>query len=710
MNLHSNLHNNPHHSPHHSPYHSLHSTPNDARKDLHSILTRILNQSNRSNAAQQLYQFFVDDLRAKLELVFNRSEFADRLKRVEIAGLRKIHANRTVNSDHRYDRLVVHSVKQPENSGDHRLSSADAPDPSNQSAVSPTTDLLADLTAITSGASTTDELLASLADYLPNSRLLIEFRVLFSSSDLDLELSASSVYLAISSELIKLNESLFSSYNLDQASLSVKEVYPEDQLEKTVQQLLRLVLNNSSILHNRRLKRLQLIKLNRLNRTASNLDELDYLQVDNRTESEEKTGIRCEDRKLSFCQFLPYDSVMWPNLVNHRSLEELQSELIYFRQIMDSECFHLAREYICMLLHPACPSDARPVLPCGELCEKFISSCSPYIPGQLRDRFYSCEQLGKLQDAISLFRDKNGRKDDRSDSDSVRGDFPRSDSVKSDLVKSDSIRSESARSDSIRSDSARNDLVRNNLVRNDFSFAHSDLAKTDDSKSKQIIGGKTDFGEDAASGQVEQIAKTMESNSIVRRVNEQSGGPKDANHSTENNANDGKQIRPISRANEASEHSETFRGYNGTDSGAEGNKNLANSAAEAKVSSKEERSSREEQSARASSREEQPERVNRFELERTHEAVRMSRPEERPQGRARRQSGEWRIEFDDKNNPPGAKDAALFDKLPTNGRPTDTSEATDRSSSAGNNRQLGNDCFNLEHLAQLTLSARHSNY
>lgn len=679
-------------APNRSSHLNLHNGLNGLHKSLYNILARILNQNNRSNAAQQLYQFFVDDLRAKLELVFNRSEFADRLKRVEIASLRRIRpgANRTVNNDHRYDRFVVHNVKRLESSasGDHHLSSADASDSSKSTASPPPADFLADLTAITSSIFTTDELLASLSDYLPNSRLQIEFRVLFSSSDLDLELSASSVYLAISSELIKLNESLFSAYNLDQSSLSIKEIYPEDQLEKTVQQLLRLVLNNSSILHNRRLKRLQLIKLNRLNRTANNLDELDYLPIDNRTESEDKTGIRCEDRKLSFCQFLPYNRVMWPNLVNHHSLEELQGELIYFRQIMDSECFHLAREFICLLLHPPCPSDSRPVLPCGELCEKFISSCSPYIPGQLRDRFYSCEQLGKLQDAISLFRDKNGRKYDRTES-----------------------------SFSENGDSARSDSVRSNSVRGDFSFAHSGLAKMDDSKSKQSAmhktdGGKTDFVEDAASGQMEQIAKTMESNSIVRRVNEQSDEPKDANHSADNNANDGKQIRPISLANEAisSElHSGILSGHNGTDSGAGSNKNLVNSiepVEAAKVSSEES-----VRAARTSSKEERSERVplNRLELERAQsnemKAVRMARPEERPQGRARRQSaGEWKIEFDDKNNLPDAKDTNSDDKLATNGRPSpaDTSEPADRSSSAGNNRQLSNNCFNLEHLAQLT--------
>ena len=595
----------------------LHGNPHDPNgfhKNLHSLLARLLNQNsfNRASTAQQLYQFFVDDLRAKFELVFNRSEFADRFKRVEIANLRRLRpSNRSVNSDHRYDRLVVHSVKRLESG----LSSGDSVDQSDAG------DLLADLTTITSSISSPGDLLERLSNYLPNSRLLIEFRVLFGSTDLDLELSASSVYLAISSELIKLNESLFADYNLDQGSLSVKEVYPEDRLDRTIQQLLRLVLNDSSILHSRRLKRLQLIKLNRLNRTTSNLDELDYLQIDNRTEGEGKSGIRCEERKLPFCQFLPYSSVMYPNLVNHRGLEELQSELIYFRQITDSECFHLAREFVCLLLHPACPSaDDRPLLPCGQLCEQFVSSCSAYIPGQLRDRFYSCEQFGKLQDAIALFRDKNGPKDHRSD------------------------KGRSAHS--------------GRGVSTD-----GDVRMDGGKPMRKIGGGRTDLS--AASGQ--QIGKTMESNLMVGRDNE--SGDKDANQSADNNANDGKQIVPISSADELSDLHSAL-----DESGGESNRRLVvGPGRAATVRTTEERR-----------------RSTGSESVETDEVKATGTTEVRPQARARRQSpGERRIESDDKNNLPdsdGSRDTK-DDKMP-------------------NAPQLGNNCFSLEDLTQLTLSAR----
>lgn len=255
-----------------------------------------------------------------------------------------------------------------------------------------------------------------LNDELLNTKLLIEFKFLFDSNDLDLELSASSVYLTISSELIKLNESLFHNYDLDQSSLSVREVYPEDQLDRTIHNLLRLVLNNStSIVNARRLKRLQLIKLNRLNRT-SQLDEFDYLPIDNQTKPADKSRVRCEESKLSFCSFLPYSSIMYPNLVNHHSLQELESEFIYFRQIIDSECFYLAKEFICLIAQPACPTTTTTTttatnLPCGQLCEQFLSACTStlnfgFLPAHIRDNLInSCQQLTKLQepDGESLY-------------------------------------------------------------------------------------------------------------------------------------------------------------------------------------------------------------------------------------------------------------------------------------------------------------------
>lgn len=340
-----------------------------------SIISTNLNNSNRLNNTsliQQLNQLIADDLRTKFELVFNRSEFAGQFKRVEIVNIRNLNDLIKLNQSNLSDKIIGNRLKS--------LSS----DSSNKSSITEFSN-----------------------NYL-NEKLLIEFKVLFSSTDSDLELSASSVYLTISSELIKLNESLFNNYNLDQSSLNVKEIFPEHQLDKAIQHLLRLVLNNSNILNNRRLKRLQLIKLNRLNRTKElNIDEIDYLPIENQPDDMNK--IRCEDKKLPFCQFLPYTSVMYPNLANHHNLEELEKDFIYFRQIMDSECFYLAKEFICLVLNPVCPSSSTLTnsIPCVELCNKFISSCSVYIPAQISDKFYSCDQqLNKLQDNILLFKNK----------------------------------------------------------------------------------------------------------------------------------------------------------------------------------------------------------------------------------------------------------------------------------------------------------------
>ena len=343
--------------------------------------------------AQQLNQFIINDLRVKFEQLFNRNQISNSLKQIHL-DIRLLNEN--VNN--RY--IVNNNVNA---SFVNLSSSTNISSSLNKSAL---------LTILNSSSN-----ILSNSSSSTNNKLLIEFKIQFNSNDLDLELSASSIYLAVSSELIKLNESLFSNYNLDQSSLNVKEIYPaEDQLDKTIQNLLRLVLNSSTLV-NRRLKRLQLIKLSRLNRTNQlELDELDYLQIDNNqtavvAEEDDKTiKFRCEeDTKLTFCnQILTYKSVMWPNLMNHANLNELQTEFIYFREIIDSECFYLAKEFICLLLNPPCPThyQTAAILPCGQLCSKFLNSCSNYIPTKIRDKFYSCQQLINLQDSILLFQNK----------------------------------------------------------------------------------------------------------------------------------------------------------------------------------------------------------------------------------------------------------------------------------------------------------------
>lgn len=330
--------------------------------------------NNISSANKSLSnQFIIDDLRTKFEQTFNQSRFSKQLKSVEIVNIKRLN---DINLDNRLDQVNNRLINNMNNSKRLLINKS-----SNSS--------------------------------LKNASFVIEFKILFNSNEFDLDLSASSVYMTISSELIKLNESIFNNYNLDQSSLNVKETYPEeDHLERTIQKLLRLVLSNSSIL-NRRLKRLQLIKLNRLNRTnqLDNLDELDYLEMiaSNQTESKKDT-FRCENQKLSFCKFLPYKSVLYhQNLTIYQNLEDLEKEFIYFREIIDSECFHLAEQFICLILQPPCPDemDSNPrFLPCGQLCEQFLYSCSTYIPIQIRNKFYSCQQLNKLQDTILSFKNK----------------------------------------------------------------------------------------------------------------------------------------------------------------------------------------------------------------------------------------------------------------------------------------------------------------
>lgn len=369
------------------------------------------NQINNKATLNQFNQFVIDDLRTKFEKVFNQSDqLSNKLKSIEILNIRKLNqSNQIVNRTYQIDiepLNVNRNVNMKENLSHESFKNSS---PNNSSFL-----IYSDLSL--NSSSLTDQ---KLDDFLGN-KFLIEFKIIFKSNELDFELSASSVYLTISNELIKSTESLFYHFNLDQSSLSIKEIYPEDQLDKTIQNLLRLVLKNStSILTNRRLKRLQLIKLNRLNRTnqMDNLDDLDLITIDNQTEHQNKKRIRCEKTKLSFCSFLPYDKIMYPNLVGHQNQDELETEFIYFRQIIDSECFYLAKEIICLITQPSCSMSDPSIdsinhqnLLCADLCERFMIACSidvaNFLPKQIRDNLMnSCVQLTKLQSNVSSLSD-----------------------------------------------------------------------------------------------------------------------------------------------------------------------------------------------------------------------------------------------------------------------------------------------------------------
>lgn len=109
---------------------------------------------------------------------------------------------------------------------------------------------------------------------------------------------------------------------------------------------------------------------------------------------------KCEPVKLKFCRQIGYNMTTYPNLLGHQSREEIERDLITFREIVDSECFLQAFDFLCHLLQPPCERAlesksneifVKPRLLCRSYCQAFADGCLSRIPLKFRP-YFDCER------------------------------------------------------------------------------------------------------------------------------------------------------------------------------------------------------------------------------------------------------------------------------------------------------------------------------
>lgn len=97
---------------------------------------------------------------------------------------------------------------------------------------------------------------------------------------------------------------------------------------------------------------------------------------------------RCEPMKLDYCRHLGYNVTTYPNHLGHNNLQEVMTDVISFREMVDAECFRHAYDFVCRLLQPPCinrsPLDPNPAPICREYCLTFASNCGDRIPDRFR--------------------------------------------------------------------------------------------------------------------------------------------------------------------------------------------------------------------------------------------------------------------------------------------------------------------------------------
>lgn len=108
----------------------------------------------------------------------------------------------------------------------------------------------------------------------------------------------------------------------------------------------------------------------------------------------------CEPIRLKFCRQVGYNMTTYPNIFGHQSREEIENDLITFREVVDSECFLQAYDFLCHLLQPPCELalDAKqnqvrfkPRFLCRSYCQSFVEGCLNRIPQKFRP-YFDCER------------------------------------------------------------------------------------------------------------------------------------------------------------------------------------------------------------------------------------------------------------------------------------------------------------------------------
>ena len=116
---------------------------------------------------------------------------------------------------------------------------------------------------------------------------------------------------------------------------------------------------------------------------------------------------RCTKIGLTYCNSISYNKTSYPNVIGHWNISSVEEDYLLFRQIVDFECYPLAREFMCRLLQPECEDDEM-IWPCKDFCKDFIDSCESWIPKKLQQKI-NCNDfpIGNVYDNEKHTEDNN---------------------------------------------------------------------------------------------------------------------------------------------------------------------------------------------------------------------------------------------------------------------------------------------------------------
>ncbi|KAJ7378682.1 hypothetical protein OS493_021986 [Desmophyllum pertusum] len=87
----------------------------------------------------------------------------------------------------------------------------------------------------------------------------------------------------------------------------------------------------------------------------------------------------CEPLTIPFCVGLPYNTTIFPNMLNHRTQEEAALELNQFAPLVRFGCSDDLVFFTCSVYAPMCSELNTPIPPCRSLCNSVKHGCEPVL-------------------------------------------------------------------------------------------------------------------------------------------------------------------------------------------------------------------------------------------------------------------------------------------------------------------------------------------
>lgn len=83
----------------------------------------------------------------------------------------------------------------------------------------------------------------------------------------------------------------------------------------------------------------------------------------------------CVNIDIEICRNIPYDKAVFPNLLGHTTQSDAAEDIQQYASLVQINCSHDFRFFLCSLYVPLCNSLSKPIPPCRYLCESSKTGC-----------------------------------------------------------------------------------------------------------------------------------------------------------------------------------------------------------------------------------------------------------------------------------------------------------------------------------------------